>query len=169
MTRSSRSPGVMIAVNAVAWLVIHMAFAWGVTRLPLRLFNAHGLLFRPRRWERGGDRYENALHVKRWKDLLPDGALLFAGGFAKGKIAGNGPAYLERYARETCRGESAHWLVVAISPVFFLWNPVWAGVVNFVYACIANVPCIVALRYNRLQLLRILARHSADARKGQWP
>jgi glycosyl-4,4'-diaponeurosporenoate acyltransferase len=165
MKRHSQSAGIMIAANAVAWVAIHMALAWAVTRLPLRLFDARGWLFQARRWEHDGDTYESVFHVQRWKSLLPDGALLFVGGFAKGKIARGDQAYLERFVRETCRGESAHWLATASSTLFFFWNPLWAGIINVFYGCLGNVPCIIALRYNRLQLLGILARHFPPTRR----
>jgi Glycosyl-4,4'-diaponeurosporenoate acyltransferase len=34
---------------------------------------------------------------------------------------------LERFAAETRRAELAHWLILAASPWFFLWNPWWLG------------------------------------------
>jgi glycosyl-4,4'-diaponeurosporenoate acyltransferase len=149
----------MTGVNAVAWLGIHLGLAWAVTRMPLGWFDPRGFPFRRHRWERGGVWYDRVLHIKRWKGLLPDGALLFARGFAKGRILGRDPAYLERYIRETCRGETVHWLVALLSPLFFLWNPRRAGIINVVYGCLANLPCVFAMRYNRLHLQRILTRY----------
>ncbi|MBD3315246.1 MAG: glycosyl-4,4'-diaponeurosporenoate acyltransferase [Chitinivibrionales bacterium] len=160
MKRSPRSTVLLIIVNASTWLAIHVFFAWGLTRLPLRLFDPAGFVCRPRRWERNGEWYERVLRVKRWKNLLPDGALLFAGGFPKGKISGRDPVYLRRFIGETCRGESVHWLVIAASPLFFLWNPLSGGLINILYACMANMPCIASLRYNRLHLLKILTRYA---------
>jgi glycosyl-4,4'-diaponeurosporenoate acyltransferase len=42
--------------------------------------------------------------------------------------------------------------------VFFLWNPWWGDAVIIVYAIGANLPCILAQRYNRLRLRHLLAR-----------
>jgi len=43
-------------------------------------------------------------------------------------------------------------------PIFFLWNPWWADLIIVIYAVAANVPCILAQRYNRLRFHRLLAR-----------
>jgi glycosyl-4,4'-diaponeurosporenoate acyltransferase len=154
-----RSVAVAATINALAWLTVHLGVAWGLTRLPRGLFRPDGCICRARGWEREGRWYERVLRIKRWKNLLPDGALLFAGAFPKGKVRGGDRAYLERFVDETCRGEWVHWVVILFSPLFFLWNPRWAGVVNVLYGCVANLPCIFALRYNRLHLRGILARY----------
>ncbi len=51
-----------------------------------------------------------------------------------------------------------HWAVFAAAFLFFAWNPPWAGAVMVFYGLAANLPCIIALRYNRIRLLRIAAR-----------
>lgn len=43
---------------------------------------------------------------------------------------------------------------LAFVPLFFLWNPWWADLVIVAYAIAANVPCIVAQRYNRVRFQR---------------
>jgi glycosyl-4,4'-diaponeurosporenoate acyltransferase len=68
--------------------------------------------------------------------------------------------YLERFGRETCRGEAVHWVVLLCASLFFLWNPWWAGLAMVVYALIVNVPCILAQRYNRIRLARVRQRRS---------
>lgn len=65
------------------------------------------------------------------------------------------PAYLERFVRETCRGEAVHWVVFACALLFFLWNPWWIGLIMVAYAAAVNVPCIIAQRYNRIRLVRL--------------
>jgi glycosyl-4,4'-diaponeurosporenoate acyltransferase len=112
----------------------------------------------PRAWERGGRLYEGVFGIKGWKGWLPDAARWFGGGFAKGTLAANHPDYLRRFVRETWRGELCHWAALGFAPVFFLWNPWWADLVMFGYALLANLPCIVVQRYNRLRLQRLLAR-----------
>jgi glycosyl-4,4'-diaponeurosporenoate acyltransferase len=41
-------------------------------------------------------------------------------------------------------------------PLFFLWNPPWACLVMTTYALAANLPCILAQRYNRIAVNRAL-------------
>ena len=50
-------------------------------------------------------------------------------------------------------------LPVALS-YFLLWNPPVGVAANVVYAIAANLPCILAQRYNRPRVLAILERHA---------
>ena len=147
----------LVLANLAGCAGIQLGFAWAFTRAPLKFF-------RPGRdvaWERGGRLYERGFRVKAWKHHLPDGATWFDGGFAKGNLGGSSPEYLQRFVCETWRGELCHWSVLACTPLFFLWNPWWGGLIIAAYALVANLPCIVVQRYNRLRFRRILARNAA--------
>ncbi|HOY58603.1 MAG TPA: glycosyl-4,4'-diaponeurosporenoate acyltransferase [Verrucomicrobiota bacterium] len=146
--------GWVIVLNVAGWPAIQIGLAWAFTRMPAAWFNTRN----PRGWEEGGRVYERIFAVKRWKDRLPDGARWFGGGFAKGRLRSADPGHLRRFVRETWRGELCHWAALAFVPVFFLWNPWWANLVIVAYAAAANVPCIVAQRYNRARFQRALAR-----------
>ncbi len=142
-------------LNIAGWLVIQLGLAWLLTQLGAERFNYRNVFARPKAWEAGGF-YERAFGVKHWKDKLPDGSRLFRGGFAKGELRSASPENLERFLRETWRGEVVHWLALATLPLFAIWNP-WQGVVgNAVFAAAINLPCIVSLRYNRARLQRLL-------------
>lgn len=167
-------PSALVLVNIGAWLAIHLGVAWGVTQLAEGWFRPEAWLFRRRRFEAGGALYDRLFRVSKWKRWLPDGAALFRRGFKKNRLLSREPEYLARFARETCRGELAHWLTLVAAPSFFLWNPVGAGVVMIAYAILASVPFIIAQRYNRFRLERTIsgtwgagaapARISAEAR-----
>jgi glycosyl-4,4'-diaponeurosporenoate acyltransferase len=151
----------LVVANVLGWLIIHLGVAWLVTQFPDRIFSPDDWLYRSRTWESGGRFYEKMCRIRAWKDLLPDGAALFSKGFKKRHISSGNRAYLELFVRETCRGEFAHWIVLACSLLFFLWNPWWAGLVMVAYALAVNVPCIMAQRYNRIRLSRVAARRSS--------
>jgi len=148
--------GWIVALNVGGWLAIQMGLAWAFTKLPVRWFNP-GPAFA---WERGGRFYERVFRIKDWKDRLPDAAGWFGGGFAKGSLAGKKADYLGRFVRETWRGELCHWCAVGFAPVFFLWNPWWGDLIIVAYALAANLPCILAQRYNRSRFQRVLARRA---------
>ena len=152
------SVGWLIAVNILGWLFIHMAVSFTGMCLPLRLFRTRIWLYRARAWERGGRIYERIFHIKAWKDRLPDGAAIFRGGFRKADLNTVSAEYLNRFAEETCRGEAVHWVTLFAAALFFIWNPWWAGLIMIAYAITANMPCILAQRYNRLRLMALLAR-----------
>lgn len=57
---------------------------------------------------------------------------------------------------ETQRAEWTHWVSMLPAPLFFIWNPVWAGWLMILYALIANLPFIIIQRYNRPRLLKLI-------------
>ena len=82
---------VIAAINTLAWPVIQLGLAWAFTRMPDHWF-VRDAMTKPCPCE---NRFLNrVLHVKRWKDRLPDAASWFAGGFAKAKLTGSDPEYL---------------------------------------------------------------------------
>lgn len=146
----------IIVLNVFGWLTIQMGFAWAFTQLPVTRFNprkAYG-------WERDGRFYESVFRIRAWKDRLPDAARWFGGGFAKGTLAVASREYLARFVRETWRGELCHWTAIACAPIFFLWNPWWGDLIILAYAVAANLPCILAQRYNRARFQRALTRRA---------
>lgn len=156
-----------IALDVVMWAFVHTVVGYVVHRMPAARFATDNLLTRGRRFERDGEIYQRFLRVKRWKAWLPEAGAVFRGGFDKKRLPGAGDAGLARYAIETRRAEIVHWVTGAIAPLFFLWNPPRAGVWMLVYAVAVNAPCIVALRYNRLRLDRIVRLRSVrTARPG---
>jgi len=162
------SPAAAILWNVGAWFLIHCAAAGLTFLVPLSRFRPDGRLFRTRSWERGGRLYGRLCAVREWKDLLPDGAALFRGGFRKRRMAGHSPAYCRVFAAETCRAELSHWLALAAVALFFLWNPWYVALLMIPYAVAANAPCIVAQRFNRPRLLRTawaMEAHSAFGRR----
>lgn len=142
-------------LDVIAWLAIQFGAAKGVTAMDARRFDPAGWLFRARGWERAGEFYER-LGVKSWKGRLPDAGPWFAGGFSKAGLASRSPDYLRRFLAETCRGELAHWLAMLPAPFFFLWNRPWVGGLMVAYALAGNLPCVIAQRYNRRRLERLL-------------
>jgi glycosyl-4,4'-diaponeurosporenoate acyltransferase len=150
----------VVALNAGGLPALQIGCAWLFTRLPERWFES----------SRGGRARlpgRDYLLIRRWKDLIPDGASWFRGGFAKAKLAARDADYLRRFVIETRRGEACHWTVLAIVPVFFLWNPWWADAVIAVYAIAANLPCILIQRHNRRRLQHMLSRRAAF-KAGSW-
>jgi len=148
-----------IAVNTAAWLAIHVGVSVSIAQMRPDSFKPQSWLYRQRVWEKGGRAYKNTLKVKKWKRLLPDGAAVFKRGFRKKRLAGRNAAYLERFILETCRAELTHWVIFACSAIFFTWNEWWIGLIMVGYGSAANMPCIVAQRYNRIRLSRMHGRY----------
>ena len=149
----------IVVLNVAGWPVIQLGVAWAFTKMPVSWFHPPDAYA----WERGGRFYERLVAIKQWKDRLPDAARWFGGGFAKGNLACLDSDYLCRFIIETWRGELCHWFAMFFAPVFFLWNPWWADWVMTAYAIAANLPCILAQRYNRIRLRRLHARQAGSA------
>lgn len=155
----------IIILNVGVWLVIQLGFAWVFTQMPVGWFNPSA----PRAWECDGRFYEQVFSIKRWKNWLPDAASWFTNGFAKGELTSKAPNYWRLFIRETWRGELCHWYAIACVPIFCLWNPWWGELIIVAYALAANLPCILAQRYNRSRLTRLLNRAGDSAISRRMP
>lgn len=156
------SIGWVITLNVLAWLVIQLGLAWAFTQISSERFNPQHRFARIRKWECNGRLYERVFAIKLWKDRLPDGSRLFRGGFSKALLKSATAVHVDRFLRETWRGEIVHWLALLALPVFCIWNPWWGVLVNAVVAVSVNLPCILALRYNRARFKRLLEKLSRD-------
>jgi glycosyl-4,4'-diaponeurosporenoate acyltransferase len=155
-------PGAVVVVaNVLAWLVWVIAVGYVAHVQPLRRVDHDTWLTRARAFEDGGRWYERVLHIKQWKDRLPEGGSFFKGGFAKRSIAGGDADVMQRFVAETRRAEYAHWVMMFGGVLFVPWNPWWADVFNVLLGVAINTPCLLVQRYNRLRLQRVLTRRGA--------
>jgi len=149
-----------LLVDAVAWALIHLSIGYLSTRIPLSRLDPLARLYRTREWERDGEIYQDVLHVRRWKDLVPSGAVLY-GTYSVKHIHGSSRPDLERWLKESCRAEICHWLMIPPGLLFFFWNDLFIATAMVVYAVLNNVLPIVLQRYNRPRVLRLLDRVEA--------
>jgi glycosyl-4,4'-diaponeurosporenoate acyltransferase len=153
----------IVLVNAAAWLVIQLGLPWLFSRIPLAWFDPSWWLFRTRAWEREGRVYDRLFFIRAWKRSLPDGAALFRNGFRKRRMRTRSPVYCSTFVRETCRAESLHWLLLAVSALFFIWNRWDVATLMIPYGIVVNAPCIVVQRFNRPRLTRLATRGMPQA------
>jgi glycosyl-4,4'-diaponeurosporenoate acyltransferase len=145
-----------LALDVVGWAVIHTATGYFVYRLPLDALTRDRWPLRLRRFERDGSFSRRRLRIGTWKDRVPEAGALFTGGMSKRTLPRSSAGGLERFAAETRRAELGHWLALAASPFFVLWNPPVAAVCMLVYGVAVNGPCIAIQRYNRARVERAL-------------
>lgn len=152
----------VIALNVFGWPLIQLALARLFLLISDEVFAGDSWLTRTRHFERNGRFYRQLLLIQRWKGLLPDGAT-WLGGRSK-KLQSRRHSDLITFAIEARRAEIAHWCMLLCTPMFYLWNPLWACVVMSVYGIAANLPCILVQRANRIKIERILrGPHTATA------
>lgn len=146
-------------INIMMWLFFHLSISLGLLKVPYSwLSDAHKLnrVFKKRDFEQEGKFWRNTFKVHKWKDILPDGASLFNAGYKKKKLPSAQIESLELFIKETKRAELTHILLIFPAPIFYLWNPQWAGHLMIGYALIVNLPFIIIQRYNRLRLQKII-------------
>jgi len=158
---------ITIAIDVVVWFAIHMGVSYWITSRPLSSFSPDAWLCKMRDWEKNGRTYERVFIVRTWKRRLPDGATLFREGFTKKQLRENNYAYYNDFGTETCRAEVTHWIVFFFGFIFFLWNLWWVGLIMVGYAAVANLPCIIAQRYNRIRFQRVARRLSESRNQCQ--
>lgn len=98
------------------------------------------------------------LMIDKWKDKVPEAGDMFKGGTSKSTLPGQDYSGLEQFMFETRRAEYVHYFIMLITPIFFLFNPVWLSLTMVTYAFIANVPCVLIQRYNRSRIMNLLDR-----------
>lgn len=148
-----------ILLDFAVWFVIHAGVVLAMILLPVKRFDPQGWLYGSRAWEKEGTLYTRVFRIRKWKGRLPDGSRFFRyRSFPKSHLKGVSPVYLTSFMLETCRAELTHWVIMLFAPFFFLWNPLWVGFFMILYAAAENVPLIMAQRYNRHRLRRVLSR-----------
>ena len=144
----------VVVLDTLAWTMWSAAAGWWTGRPGWGRPAADGPVLRLRPFERGGGWYETRLHVKRWKDRLPEAGRAF-GGRSKRQLPPGRAAGLRVFLAECRRAERTHWLILAATPVFALWNPPGLFLAMVAFAVAANVPCLMVLRYNRARVVAI--------------
>jgi glycosyl-4,4'-diaponeurosporenoate acyltransferase len=152
-----------VLIDFIVWFFIHIGVSRLMVTIPLDRFSPENWIYRIRRWELKGIFYSRHVAIRKWKHLLPDGSpFLGEKGFSKKHLGEKNREYLDLFLHETCRAELTHWIIMLFGPFFFLWNPLWVGFLMIAYAIIENLPLIMAQRYNRIRLLRVLDREKLN-------
>lgn len=153
-----KSPLSNILFVIVFWTILQITIPVICMKVADKHFCPGSFLFRTRKWEKNGKIYEIVFKIKKWKNLLPDGGAVIKGGFQKKHIDILSIEKLDKYIVESCRGEFAHWLLILSFWTVGFFSPPIVMLVMFVYSVFANVPCIIAQRYNRPRVTSLIIR-----------
>jgi glycosyl-4,4'-diaponeurosporenoate acyltransferase len=154
----------LVFLNTIAWLVAIFLPGTLIQGMSIRRFRERSFLFRIRAWERSGSIYR-FLGVRWWKELLPDGAGIYPQGFKKRRMMEHDEFYLKRFILESCRAEFVHWIILAETPLFFLWNPFPSAFYMIPFSLAINLPCIIVQRYNRPRLRHLINMEKMRGKK----
>jgi len=148
-----------IIVCFIVWPVLQVGAALICLNLPDRWFSPNSFFFRMHRFEKEGRIYDRIFRVSRWKHLLPDGGMIWKKrGFRKKKLESFSKENLNRFLVESARGEMTHWLAIFPFWVFWFFTPPIVPWIMLFYALLVNFPCIIAQRYNRPRVQRLLLK-----------
>ncbi len=141
-------------INVVAWVVAGTIVGTWRARQSLEGVARMGPCTRLRSFERNGELYVRVLRVRAWKRLVPEAGTWF-GGMSKRRLPNVHEGGLQRLAVESLRAEKTHLTMLAVTPVFVLWNDPVPFLANVCFSLVVNVPPIVVTRFNRHRLARL--------------
>ncbi len=163
------SQKVTIALLILLWPVFQVSIALLCMKIKDSRFSSDSFLFRTRNWEDNGEIYDKVFRIRKWKKLLPDGGALTKGGYSKKSLSDTTTQNLEKYIVESCRAEYSHALSILPFWVFGLFAPARIMLYMLIYALLINLPCIIAQRYNRPRVAKVLAKiKERDNRRKQY-
>ena len=143
---------IVAVVGALAFL--------GGELLPRKNFDYSAFPYRAHKWEKEGQIYEK-LHIRKWKDHLPDMSRYIKTMFAKELVNPRDPEYTRRLILETCVAELIHKILILLSPIFAQYmTGMYADLAMLIYA-LGNLPFILIQRYNRPRLIRLMEKQLA--------
>ena len=145
-----------ITLDILAWLFFHLSIAKASLKIKDSYLSKNNYMFRVFKFEASGLIYEKLFQVNNWKNKLPDGSKILKEGFSKNKVDTMSLDYFKKFLIEVNRAELSHWLQMLPAPIFFLFNLPIIGYLMIVYAVLFNLPFIIAQRYNRPKLIRII-------------
>ena len=140
------------------WGTLQTFFAMLCQKLPAAWFDYNNRFFRPKAFEKEGKIYKTVFKIQRWKELLPDGAAVSKSGYRKKRLTDLSVDNLKIFLEQSCRAELGHLLAITPFWIFGFFLPPLAIPIMFVYAIFINMPCILAQRYNRPRIAKVLSR-----------
>ena len=152
------SPLFTVILCITLWLIFQVSIAVLCMKINDKHFSSTSFLYRTRRWEKNGEIYEKIFKIRRWKKLLPDGGAIMKGGYKKRHIDITSTDNLEKFVIESCRGELAHLLSILPFWIFGFFAPARIILYMLIYAVFINFPCIIAQRYNRPRVIKLLEK-----------
>lgn len=141
----------------VLWFLIQYAAALYCLRLADDKLSATSGILHTYKFEQGGQLYDKIFRISRWKHLLPDGNIRSKKEkFRKKHLVDFSQETLARFLIESARAELTHWLAIPPFLLFGLFVPPRVLWYMLIYALLVNLPCIIAQRYNRPRVQRLL-------------
>lgn len=147
-----------IILSGILWFIFQASISLICLKIDDKYLFYTSFIFRTRPWEKNGEIYNKIFKIRKWKNLLPDGGAIMKNGFRKKHLSNTSADNLEKFVIESCRAELAHLLSILPFWIFGLFAPARIIIYMLIYAILVNFPCIIAQRYNRPRVVRLLER-----------
>ncbi len=151
-----RSDAALVGVDVAAWVGLSVVVGVAAGHIPTERLESDTWLTRIRPWEDNGRLYQRWLHIRRWKDRLPESNGL-GPGERPSKSSVRTRADVSALVVETRRAEYVHWVLAASGLLFWLWNPPWLAAIMTAFGLVMNAPFIAVQRFNRARARRAIA------------
>lgn len=143
------------------WTAIQIIVPLFCLQIRDKYLSASSVFFKTYKWEKDGDFYNKVFKIRKWKHLLPDGGATTKNGFKKKHIDTTSKENLYKFNTESCRAELVHWVLILPFWLIGFIAPPFVIPVMLLYALVANLPCIIAQRYNRPRISKLLVKIEA--------
>ena len=143
----------LVIINSIIWASCSVVFGYLCSKLSKKL------LLKPVVIPVTNETYiklEKFFKIKKWKSIVPEAGGFFKGGTSKKTLSSLDREGLRNFLIETKRAELVHYLIFIVFVLFFFIDPLFLAIIMFIYAVIANIPCILIQRYNRSRIIKIL-------------
>lgn len=150
---------VFLRMASIVGIIGIAAFFIGES-IPRSLYDYRRFPFKCYKWERNGEIYVR-LGVRWLKSHSIDMSSIMPKAFPKQNTMSRDKAHLERLVQEMCNAELVHWILMFLSPVFWLLIEGWYGVAIAIGYALSNLGDIMIQRYNRPRIVMIIKRMEA--------
>ena len=145
---------VFLRMASIVGIIGIAAFFIGES-IPRSLYDYRRFPFKCYKWERNGEIYVR-LGVRWLKSHSIDMSSIMPKAFPKQNTMSRDKAHLVRLVQEMCNAELVHWILMFLSPVFWLLIEGWYGVAIAIGYALSNLGDIMIQRYNRPRIVMII-------------
>ena len=151
------SPVLTLVIFVLLWPILQLSLSYVCKLFDDKHFHYSYFIYRTHSWENNGEIYNKIFKIRKWKKFLPDGGAIMKG-YKKKHLDNMSRENLEKFLVESCRAELQHWISIFPFWIFGFFAPARVMIYMLIYAVAVNLPCIIAQRYNRPRIVKLLVK-----------
>lgn len=146
----------IIIINFILMITWNLIILLTSVNIKSSFFDPAKFFYISQKWEKNGNFYIKKLHIRKWKDFLPQ--YVAKGGFSKRHLESDAKfnqKYINVFIIETCRAEWNHFMCSMYLIISLFINSFRYALIFSIIPLIANIPFIAIQRYNRIRLKKL--------------